>query len=123
MRMTFSSTLYPKTALLKAAYAFTDRAYLHLDADGGYYIVELTVKPDHPEITRQEFENEMLCQAVRHEVYQQTKTVRELLTARALASTVISESGIAELPETGPDAGDGGILTDWFEVEHGSDAE
>ena len=32
----FSKELYSRTALIKAAYNFTDMAYIHLDADDHY---------------------------------------------------------------------------------------
>ena len=39
----YNRELYSKTALIKAAYNFTDRAYLHLDADENI-IMFLSVK-------------------------------------------------------------------------------
>ena len=115
MKLSFSKEMYPKVALLKAAYAFTDRAYLHLDADLENYYVDISPKNAPIPDLEQLFENEMLCQSVRHEIYLQTRTIRELLTARAIASTVV------ELPDSDPSkviagaAGESDILTDWFE--------
>lgn len=37
--LVFSRDLYSKIALLKAAYNFTDKAYVHLDADEKSYYV------------------------------------------------------------------------------------
>ena len=53
----FSKELYPKTALLKAAYSFTDRAYIHLDVNETEYIVDISIKPDEKEFSLKEFEN------------------------------------------------------------------
>jgi hypothetical protein len=36
-QMQFNKELYSRVALIKAAYNFTDVAYLHLDADDKYY--------------------------------------------------------------------------------------
>lgn len=80
--------LYSKIALIKTAYNFTDKAYIHLDADKDYYIVTLKSKKGC-DIKEDEFVNEMLEQSVRHEVYIQTKNIRELILARALASSVV----------------------------------
>ena len=66
--------LYSKIALIKAAYNFTDKAYIHLDADKDYYIVTLKFK-EGCNIKEDEFVNEMLAQSVRHEVYIQTKNI------------------------------------------------
>lgn len=102
---------------MKSAYAFTDRAYIHLDADDRYYIVKIHPKEGYDPITEKEFINEMLCQCVRHEVYQQTKTVRELLIARSMASTVIEQPGVTAEDETPSERAwdEKQILTDWFE--------
>lgn len=114
--LTFSKELYPKIALIKSAYSFTDRAYIHLDASDTHYMVDIIPKLGCSEISEAEFTNEMLCQCVRHEIYQQTKTVRELLAARAMASTVIQQNGSrledisAEMP-----AEEKAILMDWFD--------
>ena len=77
-QMKFKRELYSKVALIKAAYNYTDIAYLHLDADEEYYYVFI------------EFENEMLVQSVRHEVYKQTKAIRELLLARSVSTSLIT---------------------------------
>jgi His-Xaa-Ser system protein HxsD len=49
--------------------------YIHLDSDEKYYYVDLVPKENKAEISFEEFENEMLVQSVRHEVYQQTKNI------------------------------------------------
>lgn len=120
--ISFSKEIYPKIALIKSAYTFTDRAYIHLDADDRYYLVSITTKDGYDEITENDFVNEMLCQCVRHEVYQQTKTVRELLTARAMASTVI-EQPVTQADDIPPtlNADEQQILTDWFESHDSSE--
>ena len=44
MFMKFCKELYSKVALIKAAYNFTDIAYVHLDADDKYYYVDIESK-------------------------------------------------------------------------------
>ena len=115
MRLSFSKELYPKIALLKAAYSFTDKAYLHLDADSSYYYVSLAPKGDMPPDLEERFTNEMLAQCVRHEVYLQTKNIRELLVARAMASTVIERTPKDESTLIAGAEDASSILTDWFD--------
>lgn len=113
MRFTYKKELYPKAALIKAAYHFTDAAYLHLDADETYYIVTIEAKEGH-NLDSRDFENEILAQIARYEVFQQTKDIREISLARALASSVVDTAG-----EPGPsdenDVDADKILKDWFQ--------
>lgn len=110
----FNRFLYSKVALLKAAYNYTDRAYIHLDADDNYYYVALSPK-DGTEIPNEdEFKNELLAQSVRHEVYKQTKNIRELLITRAVATSVITADETVDEPITNEDFDENLILKDWF---------
>ena len=110
--MKFKKELYSKTALIKAAYNFTDRAYLHLDADEQYYYVSIEAKSED-KIQEEEFINEMLTQSVRHEVYSQTKNIRELLLARAMATSIVLNDEIEEL-HVEDEYTENEILKDWF---------
>ena len=113
--MRFSKELYSKVALIKAAYNFTDRAYVHLDADQHYYYVTVEEKQDEKELDETEFENEILAQSVRHEVYLQTKNIRELMLARAVASSVVtSEEYEEESAAPEEEFTEDEILKDWF---------
>jgi His-Xaa-Ser system protein HxsD len=116
LNLRFSKEIYPKVALIKSAYAFTDRAYIHLDSDDQYYIVCISEKPHCAKIAEEEFVNEMLCQCVRHEVYQQTRTIRELLAARALDSTLIERPPNTEEVLQVPVDDQAQIFKDWFQV-------
>lgn len=116
MKLSFKKELYSKIALLKAAYNFTDRAFIHLDSDDSYYYVELRPRDGIITFSEELFVNEMLTQSVRHEVYLQTKNVRELLLARAMATSVVAETN-----ESGFVADDeedvfteNQILKDWY---------
>ena len=113
--MKFKKELYSKTALIKAAYNYTDRAYVHLDADTEYYYVEIESKNEEFEISEKEFINEMLAQSVRHEVYCQTKNVRELMLARALSTSLVANESLIE-DDSMDKFSEDEILRDWFEV-------
>ncbi len=113
----FNQELYPKAAVMKAAYHFIDRCYVHVDIDENDYVIDITCKSENDvEGLPLEFENELLAQAVRYQVYLQTHTLREILLARALSST-ITGSETALMDETLPEGIDNleSILTDWFE--------
>ena len=119
--MKFHKSLYSKTALIKAAYNYTDRAYVHLDADETYYYVTLQPKAGHSDVSEAEFVNEMLAQSVRHEIYQQTKNIRELLLARAMASSMVAEPQMMDAQPDHIEAfSEDKILKDWFE-DHEAD--
>ena len=63
-----------------------------------------------------EFKNELLSQAVRFELYEQTKDVRKLIAMRALATTIVGEAKeVIEPPKTYTEDE---ILKDWFENEN-----
>ena len=114
--MKFKVDLYPKSVLLKSAFSFTDRAYVHLDEREGYYYVEMTPKEAAPTFDDREFINEMLFQTVRQEVTKKTKTIRELTLARAFSSTIISEDHPESMEENEDEDVDiDSILSDWFE--------
>ena len=112
--MKFCKELYSKITLIKAAYNFTDVAYVHLDADDKYYYVNIEPKQAGKEVSEQEFVNEMLVQGVRHEVYQQTKNIRELLLARAMATSVIVDENLIDETEATDTFDENEILKDWF---------
>ena len=120
--MRFSKELYPKVALLKAAYNFTDVAYIHLDSDEHYYYVELLAKDNCREISEQDFHNEILTQSLRHEIYMQTKNIRELMLARAMATSLVSteENGFDSLESKDEEEKleENDILKDWFADEN-----
>lgn len=114
IQMKFSKQLYSKVALIKAAYNFTDVAYIHLDADEKYFYVSIEQKQPDKKVNKQDFINEMLTQSVRHEVYLQTKNIRELLLARAMASSVITAESLDEIGSDEGTFSEDEILKDWF---------
>lgn len=113
VRYRFSRELYSKEALLKAAYGFIDDFYITLDCDGTSYLVELEAKRGQTQAPDERaFQNEMLIQETRRTVSERTGRLREMMYARAMASTVIEE----EMPEMEAyRADEDEILMDWFE--------
>jgi len=121
----FHKNLYSKIALIKAAYNFTDIAYVHLDSDDTHYLVTIENKsPDgNNSFTEDSFINEMLAQSVRHEVYLQTKNIRELLLARAMATTLIVNEELIEEQDSKDIFSEDEILKDWFEAHEKNESE
>lgn len=117
-QLKYNKELYSKIALIKAAYNFTDRAYVHLDADEKYYYVSISAKDEKEEISDDEFENEILAQSARHEIYLQTKSIRELMLARAVATSVVAPKDEDESlnSEIEQEFSEDEILKDWFDT-------
>lgn len=122
MRIQYDKEFYSKEALLKAAYHFTDRAYVYLGMEDGSFFVDFTAKGGiqfDKEKLENEFKNELLAQVIHQIVSKETTVLRELLVARALSSTMVDEgisSDVAESPMT-EDAQDAldAIAKDWFD--------
>ena len=122
MRIRYAKELYSKEALLKAAYHFTDKAYVYLGVEEDCFFVDFAEKDDMSfdnEKLENEFKNELLAQVIHQTVSKETTVLRELLVARALSSTMIEEgtpSDVAESPMT-EDALDelDAIAKDWFD--------
>jgi len=115
MEITIAKSIYPKTAVLKAAYQFTDRAYIYVQPTAENYIISFKPKQASDEVASDEFMNELLAQTVRYELFLQTKDIRKLIAMRALASTIVGEQ--EEVPVTSQTFQEDDILKDWFEHE------
>jgi len=116
LTLNFNKELYPKESLIKAAYAFIGECYVYLNQNDTDYIVELTTKSDKlPEHLPDKFKNELLAQTVRLQVYKQTHVIRELLMARAMASTIVGEPPQNESEEDEINIDLSEITRDWFE--------
>ena len=65
-----------------------------------------------------EFENEILAQSARHEIYLQTKNIRELMLARAVATSVVAPKNEDEssTSESNHEFSEDEILKDWFDT-------
>ena len=93
MQIKFTKELYPKEAVLKAAQFFTDKYYISLDTDEQYYYINMeSIIGEMEKDIEKQFANEVLTQAARFKVMQETKAIRELILGRALASTIIDDS-------------------------------
>ncbi len=114
----YDLNLYPKEAMLKAAYMFIDDYYIHIRTEGDTYRIEFTGKEsDHDEIIA-EFENELLAAVVRLQVYKQTHVLREVMLGRAMASTMIMDESVEVTESSEEDKKAlGDILQDWFKHE------
>ena len=78
------------------------------------YYVEISPKLESLKVTENDFINEMLTQSVRHQVYLQTKNIRELLLARAMATSVIVEESLVDDLDYDDAFNENKILKDWF---------
>ena len=113
MRICVPKEIYPKIVVLKAAYQFTDRAYIYIQQTSEDYLIDMKPKDESNQIVEDEFKNELLSQTLRHEVYLQTKEIRQFITMRALASTIVGKQAETIQPTQNFDEND--ILKDWFD--------
>ena len=88
MEIRVDKNIYSKQVLLKTAYSFSDKAYLHLSQDDQSWIVQWTDMPGQT-IKPEMFENEMLLQQLREEIVKKTRDIRTLLLSRAFASSAL----------------------------------
>lgn len=118
-KLLLSKSLYTKMSLLKTAYSFTGRAYLHLSQDNEHWVVEWKNKSDDIFILSDEFENELIQQQLRLEILDKTSDIRKILLARALASTVLERPVDEEASSYAPvDLHTDDILESWFQHDN-----
>ena len=113
----FSKEIYSKEALIKAAYDFIDEYYIHLDSDDEKYIVQIEAKGEVCSFNENEFINAILIHETRKIVSEKTKNIREMMYARAMASTVIDECESDIVEEFDDNKSSEEILTDWFDEQ------
>lgn len=116
MELRFDKSVYDRRALLKAAFRFTDRCYIHLQQDEAQWIVSWREK-DGAAVDSGEFENELIAQSLRLQLLEESAELRKILLARAMASTVIQE-----VPVPSGESGSAGqdevqILRGWFDEQ------
>ena len=89
MTLSLDIGLYPRDVLYAAAYVFLDRAYVLLDRDGTRFLVHLRGKQPLDEATLRamagEFANELLAQALRHQVVRTNQKIIEDITTLAIS--------------------------------------
>ena len=118
----YDGKIYPREAVLKAAYAFIRLAYVHLEYEDESIVISFTSKDgsDLPESIGKDFENELLAQTIRLQVYNETHVIREILMARAMSSSMVYKNDPVELFEeqdNGAVDDIDSILEDWFKSE------
>jgi His-Xaa-Ser system protein HxsD len=96
--------LYPIAAAIAAGYKYTDRAYVWLQSSPrpGHYCVFL--KPKHATVDRSQvasdFSNELLDQALRHELAERFSPLRTIITAQAFSEgnllDAVADAGTSE---------------------------
>ena len=115
--------IYSREVLLKTAYTFTDKIYMHLSQNEKHWIVSWKPK-ENENIPPEIFENELIAQELRERLVEKTADIRKLILARAFASTIIEEESF--LAERDPEdesevfldeekqESEEEILKDWF---------
>ena len=92
LTMSLDIGIHPRDVLYAAAYVFLDRAYILLDRVESRFVVHLRGKSTLDEATLQamagEFENELLAQALRHQVVNANQRIIEDVVAVAIAGAV-----------------------------------
>ena len=89
LTLSLDVSLYPRDVLYAAAYVFLDRAYVLLDRVESRFVVHFRSKRPLDAATLQaiagEFENELLAQALRHQVVDANQRIIEEVVAVAIA--------------------------------------
>jgi His-Xaa-Ser system protein HxsD len=113
----FDKNLYPQEALMKAVYSFTNIAYIQVGQNDKEYIVMLSVKGNDNNIDEivNQLKNELLAESIRYYISRKTKNLRELILARAFATTIVGNPSADEIQEETENTAINGILTNWFE--------
>ncbi len=113
IRIRIEKELYSRKVLLKTCYKFTDNYYVHLSSDIDNYYIEIEPKEeDDGTDIEKEIDNELIEQAMRELVFDETKNIREILFARAMASSMIYDSDDEKIDT---DVYDDSAMKDWFD--------
>ena len=115
-------SVYPAECVLKAAYAFLDKAYMHIDENETCWVVEIEARSGKETsecCLQKDFENELIAQTVRLSVFKRTHTLREMMLARAMSSSLIEgDDTFSQVDVEEENAADDQlqhILKDWYE--------
>lgn len=110
--------LYPREVLYAAAYVFLDRAYVLLDRQDARFVVRFRGKRPMEEATFRamagEFENELLAQALRHQVVDANQRIIEDVVAVAIAGATAGVEPAADPAAEHPPFIDPGHAEDGF---------
>lgn len=116
MTACFDMQLYAKDVIIKTAYSFIDKYFVHLDIVDNKYKIDIIAKDNEPEEDiRNKLNNEIILQLARFTVSARTCEVRQLILGRAFSSSMISED--KNIPQYNPEYVSSSeiILKDWFE--------
>lgn len=84
-----------------------------------YWLIQMKAKECNIKTLQNEFENELLNQSVRSLIYRKTHSIRELLLARAMSSSMITSDDFTRNIEMDQNShlqeDEKSILQDWFE--------
>lgn len=120
IRIPILKNLFDGETVMKTAFVFVDRVYIHVTEDETHWFInmELKDKEKNNQIPK-EFENELLAQAVRLNIYNKTHVIREILLARAMSSSFVDQDDpINRIEAEQTDVFDeelNTILKDWFD--------
>lgn len=120
MEIKFPKSIYSIEQILRAAYVFTDQAYIHLDDDEKYIYVYMDAKEQSDLSNIQgELKNEVLAQVLRESISVRTKSIRDLIFQRAMSSSmIVPDNHFSNLQSEECLAVDlEPILKDWFDGE------
>ena len=135
MTLSLDVGLYPRDVLYAAAYVFLDRAYVLLDRQDARFVVHFRCKRPVDDAALRaiagEFENELLAQALRHQVVDANQRIIEDVVAVAIAGAAGDPPGDAPLegaplidpsdPEDGFVADPLGIARPWEPEKQGGE--
>ena len=87
-KIKINKEIYSKSVLLRTCYNFIDNYYLFLDSEEDKWVVSCKLKKDSSikniEELEGEFNNSLINEALRDSITENTKTIKELIVARAL---------------------------------------
>ena len=106
--------VYEKNALLKAAFSFIDRVYIHITQDAEKWYIEWEDKEGYL-LDYKEFENEAIRQQLVYDLNRETKEIRTILLGRAMASTMIEIDSDDKENNYANEVEDERILKGWFD--------
>lgn len=112
--------IFHRDAILKTAYLFTDRFFLHLSYFDEHHIsIVVEAKPNQDiSAIDKAFCNELLTQMLRYRLAEKTKNIKELIIGRALYSTCIdTDEDVSNSEEENFELYSlDDIAVNWFEV-------
>lgn len=115
MEMRFDKEIYEKPVLLKAAYSFIDRVYIHLSQCEAEWVVSWKPKEGYS-LSPDEFENELVQQQLRFHLIKENDDIRRILLGRAMASTLV-EKPKETTPVVVGDHAANEVLRGWFDEQ------